>query len=73
MEVTPVEESGSTFLPVKVLTLLTCQHRLVLKEHNKPISALAFDKSGARMAIGGMNYDIAMYDFAGKSIFFFFS
>ena len=54
------------FLPVTVANF-SPKHHLTLKDHSKPVSALALDKSGARIAIGGLDYDVAMYDFAGMT------
>jgi hypothetical protein len=39
--------------------------RIVL--HLQPVSALALDPSGARVATGSHDYDIKMYDFGGMT------
>jgi len=40
-------------------------HEIVLKDHNKVISALALDPSGARMVSGSHDYDCKLWDFGG--------
>jgi hypothetical protein len=40
-------------------------HELPLKDHNKVISALALDPSGARVISGSHDYDCKLWDFGG--------
>ncbi|KAL3316757.1 WD repeat-containing protein 70 [Cichlidogyrus casuarinus] len=38
---------------------------LVLKHSTKPLTALALDPSGARVATGGLDFEVKLWDFAG--------
>ena len=40
-------------------------HELLLKDHNKVLSALAMDPSGARLLSGSHDYDCKLWDFGG--------
>jgi len=40
-------------------------HELILKDHNKVVSALALDPSGARILSGSHDYDCKLWDFGG--------
>ena len=40
-------------------------HELPLKDHNKVISAMAMDPSGARLVTGSHDYDCKLWDFGG--------
>ena len=40
-------------------------HELTLKDHNKVVSALALDPSGARVLSGSHDYDCKLWDFGG--------
>ncbi|KAL0575027.1 hypothetical protein V5O48_006928 [Marasmius crinis-equi] len=43
-------------------------HELILKDHNKVVSALALDPSGARVASGSHDYDCKLWDFGGMNL-----
>jgi WD40 repeat protein len=62
-EYDPDEEygiSGQADLPEFPIT-----HELILKDHNKVVSALALDPSGARILSGSHDYDCKLWDFGG--------
>lgn len=40
-------------------------HELSMKDHNKVVSALALDTSGARFVSGSHDYDCKLWDFGG--------
>ncbi len=40
-------------------------HRISLAHGAKPVSALAFDVSGARLATGGLDFQVCLWDFGG--------
>lgn len=40
-------------------------HEVSLRGHHKQITCLAMDPSGARVAVGGMDYKLCLYDFGG--------
>ncbi|KAF8338314.1 WD40-repeat-containing domain protein [Cantharellus anzutake] len=42
-------------------------HELTLKDHNKVVSAIALDPSGARIASGSHDYDCKLWDFGGMN------
>ena len=50
-------EDESNFIPSKMSITMT--------NGVKPISALAIDANGARIATGGYDYEVALWDFAG--------
>jgi hypothetical protein len=52
--------SGQGDLPEFPIT-----HELILKDHNKVVSALALDPSGARILSGSHDYDCKLWDFGG--------
>jgi len=52
--------SGQADLPEFPIT-----HELILKDHNKVVSALALDPSGARILSGSHDYDCKLWDFGG--------
>lgn len=39
--------------------------KLELQHGSKPVSALCLDPNGVRMATGGFDYEVALWDFAG--------
>ncbi|KAJ8084249.1 hypothetical protein PM082_003017 [Marasmius tenuissimus] len=43
-------------------------HELIMKDHNKVVSALALDPSGARVASGSHDYDCKLWDFGGMNL-----
>ena len=40
-------------------------HEIILKDHQKVVSAIAVDPSGARVATGSHDYDTKIWDFGG--------
>ncbi|KAK9459586.1 WD40-repeat-containing domain protein, partial [Lipomyces oligophaga] len=46
---------------------LPISHDLLLKEHNKIISALAIDSSGVRLATGSHDFNLDIWDFSGMN------
>ncbi|KDN39086.1 WD40 repeat-like protein [Tilletiaria anomala UBC 951] len=46
---------------------LPISHEAVLKDHNKVVSALDIDAAGARIATGGYDYDVKLWDFGGMT------
>jgi len=40
-------------------------HEVSLRGHHKQITCLAMDPAGARVAVGGMDYKLLLYDFGG--------
>ncbi|KAG8989624.1 hypothetical protein FRB90_002156 [Tulasnella sp. 427] len=51
------EESAENLFPIS--------HELVLQDHNKVVSALTLDPSGARVLSGSYDYDCKLWDFGG--------
>jgi WD40 repeat protein len=51
--------------PVASGTQFPTSHELALKDHNKVISALTLDPSGARVLSGSHDYDCKLWDFGG--------
>jgi WD40 repeat protein len=58
-------ESYPTQTGSKELTQFPISHELLLKDHNKVLSALAMDPSGARLLSGSYDYDCKLWDFGG--------
>ncbi|KAK7207396.1 WD repeat-containing protein [Myxozyma melibiosi] len=46
---------------------LPISHELLLKEHTKTISALDIDPAGVRLASGGYDFDLDLWDFNGMN------
>eukprot|EP00741_Cyanophora_paradoxa_P003424 tig00000704_g3327.t1 len=44
---------------------IPCSHEAVLQGHTKAITALGIDPAGARVATGGFDFFVKLYDFAG--------
>ena len=42
-------------------------HELTLRDHDKVVSAVALDPSGARIASGSHDYDCKLWDFGGMN------
>ncbi|KAK9240202.1 WD40-repeat-containing domain protein [Lipomyces kononenkoae] len=47
---------------------LPISHEIVLKEHNKTISALDVDSAGVRVASGSYDYNMDLWDFNGMNL-----
>jgi len=43
-------------------------HEITLKDHNKVVSSLALDPSGARIVSGSYDYDCKLWDFGGMDM-----
>lgn len=57
--ITDEETSMEAFLPVS--------HQVSLSHHTKAVSALALDAPGVRIASGGYDYDVNLWDFGGMN------
>lgn len=65
-------ESGGSrmaheFDVLKEFASLPLTRSIQLKGHTKSVSAVAIDRSGARVATGSTDYDVKMWDFGGMS------
>eukprot|EP00727_Mastigamoeba_balamuthi_P005104 m51a1_g14592 hypothetical protein (687) ;mRNA; f:1153870-1156347 len=60
------EESGEDEYDAE----LPVSHEVSLKAHEKPVSALAVDPSGARVVTGSHDYTIKLWDFGGMDMRF---
>ena len=65
-------ESGGSrmeheFDVLKEFAGLPLTRSIQLKGHTKSVSAVAIDRSGARVATGSTDYDVKMWDFGGMS------
>ncbi|GAA5863713.1 hypothetical protein JCM3774_001223 [Rhodotorula dairenensis] len=52
-------EPGTPALPIT--------HEVVMKDHNKTVSALSIDPAGARVVSGSYDYDCKLWDFGGMN------
>ncbi|KAJ7042485.1 transcription factor [Mycena alexandri] len=59
-EFDPSDDDADSDLPQFPIT-----HEIILKDHNKVVSALALDPSGARILSGSHDYDCKLWDFGG--------
>jgi WD40 repeat protein len=60
------EEEEEEEVPSELPSLnIPITHEIELKGHSKPISALAWDPSGARLLTGGFDYTVKFWDFGG--------
>jgi WD repeat-containing protein 70 len=42
--------------------LIPCSHEVKIQAHNKGVLALAMDKEGTKMATGGLDYQLKIFD-----------
>lgn len=64
-EYDPDEDEDMGPMPGDDLPQFPITHELTLKDHNKVVSALALDPSGARILSGSHDYDCKLWDFGG--------